>query len=31
MGGAFHFNFSDFSFAFLSILLEGVPFCYSER
>jgi len=26
MGGAFHFNFPDFSFAFLSILLEGVPF-----
>ncbi|MDD5199556.1 MAG: permease [Terrimicrobiaceae bacterium] len=26
MGGAFHFNFSDFSFAFLSILLEGAPF-----
>ena len=26
MGGAFHFSLSDFSFAFLSILLEGLPF-----
>jgi uncharacterized membrane protein YraQ (UPF0718 family) len=26
MDGAFHFSLSDFSFAFLSILLEGLPF-----
>lgn len=26
MGGAFHFSLPDFSFAFLSILLEGLPF-----
>jgi len=26
MGGAFQFSLSDFSFAFLSILLEGLPF-----
>lgn len=26
MDGAFNFNLSDFSFAFLSILLEGLPF-----
>src|SRR4051812_5496339 len=26
MGGYFNFSFPDFSFAFLSILLEGLPF-----
>lgn len=26
MDGAFHFSLSDFSFSFLSILLEGLPF-----
>ncbi len=26
MNGSFHFSFPDFSYAFLSILLEGIPF-----
>jgi uncharacterized membrane protein YraQ (UPF0718 family) len=26
MGGVFHFSFPDFSYSFLSILLEGLPF-----